>query len=85
MTTIQYATIHGSRQTAIKLIDIRLRSYGISFDDMPDSSERCDIIDQLEEEIQTAIDDSRSLDNTLVKSLLEEVVDEEFLLTQLMG
>ena len=85
MTAIEYAIKHGSRQTAIKLIDIRLRSCRLSFDDMSDSSERCDIIDQLDEQIQSAIDDGRAIDNDLVKSLLEEVVDEEFLLTQLMG
>lgn len=64
---------YGARQTAIKLIDQELkREFGIGFDDMPDTSERCDIIDTMEEMLENPPWDPKEL-----QQLIQEAIGEE--------
>ena len=50
----EYLFKHGARETATKLVDMRLRNQllnGLGIDDLPDSTQIFDIVDEVEEAI----------------------------------
>lgn len=52
MTIQQHAEQFGSRTTAQTLLNRRLGQFGLFTDDLPDTCEVADIIDQLEEAVK---------------------------------
>ena len=48
----EFLNENGARQTAIKLVEMRIfRIMGLSMQDLPDSSELWEIVDNIEEEL----------------------------------
>lgn len=74
MTIKEFAVKHGARKTAKKLVDNRVKMLaGLGLDELPDTFEISEIVDQLEEIIKTDPDNRES-----VKEVLSNI-DHEFI------
>ena len=70
--------LHGSREVSIRLINSRINKFcGLDMNDLPDTSELCDTIDELQELLETknyTIEDIRNVLDTINMDFIEEMV-----------
>ncbi len=61
--------LHGSREISIRLINSRINKFvGLDMNDLPDTSELCDVIDELEELL-----DSKTYTIEEIKNVLDNI------------
>ena len=70
--------LHGSREVSIKLINSRIyKILGMDMSDLPDTSELCDTIDELQELLETEnykIEDIKSILDSIDIEFIEQMV-----------
>jgi hypothetical protein len=72
--------LHGSREVSIRLINSRLNKFvGLDMNDLPDTSELCDVIDELQEVL-----DSKTFSIDEIKDVLNNI-DMEFIQDMVFG
>lgn len=72
--------LHGSREVSIKLINSRIyKILGMDMSDLPDTSELCDTIDELQELLET---ENYTIEE--IKSILDSI-DIEFIEQMVLG
>ena len=70
MTFQEFANKYGARKTAIKLVDYRIfKIIGLMTSDLPDTSDLCNIYDELESLIEDGFDDNKDA----IKDILSEI------------
>jgi hypothetical protein len=68
----QFLAENGTRKTAEKLMDLRvINVIGLSYNDLPDSNELWDIVEELETEL---MEENFSIDK--IKDILKEITPE---------
>lgn len=70
MTIQEFANKYGARKTAIKLVDYRIFNIiGLMTSDLPDTSELCNIYDELED----LIEDGYEANKDSIKEILQDI------------
>lgn len=81
LTLEEFIEKNGSRKTAMDLVGNRINKLvGMSLSDLPDSSELCEIVDELE----SILNDYDESDMQSIKDLLKQI-DMDFLYGQLLS
>ena len=81
MTIQEYANKYGARKTAIKLVSYTIyQKIGLSVDDLPDTSELCNMYDDLEELIEDGYEENKEQ----VKDILSQI-DDDFIINQALN
>ena len=68
---------HGARKVAIKLVNSKImNSIGLTMSDLPDTSELCDVIDELEELFDSnyTVQDIKSILDTIDMQFIEDMI-----------
>jgi predicted RNA-binding protein with EMAP domain len=70
--------LHGSREVSVRLINSRINKFcGLDMNDLPDTSKLCDVVDELQELLDSknySIDEIRSILNNIDMSFIEDMV-----------
>ena len=70
--------LHGSREVSIRLINSRINKFcGLDMNDLPDTSELSDVIDELDEELESksyTIESIKNILDTINMNFIEEMV-----------
>ena len=70
--------LHGSREVSIRLINSRINKFvGLDMNDLPDTSELCDVIDELQELLDSksySIEEIKNVLDNINMSFIEEMV-----------
>ena len=73
----EYLAENGTRKTAEKLMDLRvLNVMGLSYNDLPDSNELWDIVEEIETELMEenfSIDKIKDILKTITHEFIEEI------------
>jgi hypothetical protein len=72
----EFLAENGTRKTAEKLMDLRVKSVmGLSYNDLPDSNELWDIVEELETEL---MEENFSIDKIkdILKAITHEFIEE---------
>lgn len=82
MTIKEAAVKHGARKAAIMLLDTTLtRTYGVGYNDLPDTAERANTLDELED----LIEDDPVANKPQIDELVREACSWENIVGDMMG